>query len=134
MTKDIPNLNERLLSRQIIIFNIWYINNFSKYFSLYFLCWFSPINYIIAKYISLVSFGCFYLCYQADFGIWKWKWKNFLWIFIICWRKNIFRSIGYFLLFIFVSLLNIDDLVSKIVIWVIVIIVNYLLNRDIVFK
>lgn len=38
------------------------------------------------------------------------------------------------LLYIFIALLSLDDLFSKIVIGIIVVIVNYILSRDIVFK
>lgn len=133
--KNIASLTEKLFSRRIILYLVFGVLttlvNILFYIFFVELC---QINYLIAN--ILAWFLSVVFAYVTN-RIWVFESKNekILLEFSLFIGGRIFSGVlDTSLLFIFVSLLNINDIISKIIIGVIVIIVNYLLSRDIVFK
>ena len=135
MIKTINSITEKLLTKQIILYLIFGVLttlvNILLYIFFVDLC---QINYIIGNVLSW--FFSVVFAYVTN-RIWVFESKNekILLEFSFFVGGRIFSGVlDTSLMFIFVSILLFDDLISKIVINVIVVIINYLLSRDIVFK
>lgn len=128
-------LMEKLLSRQVILYLLFGV--LTTLVNILFYIFFADIlqiNYLVGN--VLAWFLSVVFAYITN-RIWVFESESekILLEFSLFIGGRIFSGfLDTLLLFIFVSLMSINDIISKIVIGVIVIIINYLVSRNIVFK
>lgn len=135
MSNNMKKLMEKLLSRQVILYLLFGV--LTTLVNILFYIFFADIlqiNYLVGN--VLAWFLSVVFAYITN-RIWVFESESekILLEFSLFIGGRIFSGfLDTLLLFIFVSLMSINDIISKIVIGVIVIIINYLVSRNIVFK
>ena len=128
-------LKKYLLNRRIILYLIFgflttLVNILAYIFFVDFIQLYYLYGNIIAWFVSVV------FAYITN-RIWVFESKNkkILLEFTLFVGGRLFSGfLDTLLLYIFVDIFIIDDLISKIIIGIIVVIINYILSRDIIFK
>lgn len=92
------------------------------------------INYMIANIISWVISVLFAYITNRIF-VFKSKSENIILEIYQFFKYRIFSFlIEIFLMYVFVELINIDDMISKVIVQIIVIVLNYVFSKLFVFK
>jgi len=135
MKQKIKFLAEKLLTRQIISYLIFGVLTTLVNILLYiFFVTLLQMNYILGNVLAWF-FSVVFAYITNRIWVFESKNKNILLEFSLFIGGRIFSGVlDTVLLFISVSILHFDDLISKIVIGIIVVIINYLLSRDIIFN
>lgn len=131
----IKRIKEKLFSEEVILYLIFGVLTTLVNILLYLaFAHIIKINYIIANILAWF-FSVIFAYVTNRIWVFKSKNENIIVEFVMFLCGRLFSGVlDTLLLYLFVGLLFIDDVVAKIVIGVIVVIVNYVLSKEIIFN